>query len=184
MRKTGLVDWEAVEMLVRSAMHPAGAALTESLRFPGPDQRALPCPCGQQARYRELRSKTGLAAVGPVEVSRPYSLCPDCHEGQFPADQELDILRTEFSPGVRRMQAPVGQDAPFEHGRERMRVLAGLELTTKSVERGAESVGADIARQKHHAIDRAAQPRSAHPVCTKGRHRRAGGQEGHRGPQR
>jgi len=155
---TGGLDLEAVEMLVRSAMHQAGAsALTELLRFPTPDQRAIPCPCGQQAVYRELRSRTVLTAVGPVEVSRPYYLCPQCHAGQFPADQELDIVHTEYSPGVRRMQALVGQDAPFDHGREQMKLLAGLEITTKSVERVAESIGADIARQEQKEIDRAVQ---------------------------
>ena len=40
--------------------------------------------------------------------------------GSFPADQELEIVRCEFSPGVRRMQAQVGQDASFDHGREQM----------------------------------------------------------------
>jgi hypothetical protein len=152
------MDLEAVEMLVRSAMHQAGATtLTELLRFPAPDQRAMPCPCGQEARYRELRSKTVLTAVGTVEVSRPYYLCPHCHEGQFPTDQELDIIHTEFSPGVRRMQALVGQEASFDHGREQMKLLAGLEVTTKSVERVAESIGADIALQEQQQIDRAVQ---------------------------
>ena len=154
----GHLDLEAVEMLVRSAMHQAGAStLTELLRFSAPDQRALPCPCGQPARYRESRTKTVLTAVGTVDVSRPYYLCGHCHQGQFPVDQELDIVDTEFSPGVRRMQALVGQDAPFEHGREQLKLLAGLALTTKSVERAAESIGADIARQEQQEIDRAVQ---------------------------
>jgi hypothetical protein len=145
-------------MLVRSAMHRAGAAaLTELLRFPVPDQRTMPCPCGQQARYRELRSKTVLTAVGPVEVSRPWYLCPRCHEGQFPADSELDVVDTEFSPGVRRMQALVGQDTAFDHGREQMKLLSGLEVTTKSVERVAEAIGADISRREQQEIDRAVQ---------------------------
>jgi hypothetical protein len=145
-------------MLIRSAMHQAGAnALTELLRFPEPEQRVLPCPCGQQARYRELRDKTILSALGAVQVSRPYYLCPHCHQGQFPADQELDIVDTEFSPGVRRMQALVGQDDSFDHGREQLKQLAGLEVTTKSVERVAESIGADIARRDQQEIDRAIQ---------------------------
>jgi len=60
-------------MLVRSAMHQAGVrALTELLRFPAPVQRAIPCPCGQPAVFRELRSRTVLTTVGQVEVSRPY----------------------------------------------------------------------------------------------------------------
>ncbi len=158
VRKTGHLDLEAVEMLVRSALYQAGAStLTELLRFPEPDQRAIPCPCGRQAIYRELRTKKVLTVVGTVSVSRPYYLCPHCHQGQFPTDQQLDLVDTEFSPGVRRMQALVGQDASFDHGREQMKRLAGLEVTTKSVERVSESIGADIARCEQAEIDRAVQ---------------------------
>jgi hypothetical protein len=38
----------------------------------------------------------------------------------------LDIENTEFSPGARRMHALVGQEAPFDHGRQQMKVLASL----------------------------------------------------------
>ena len=146
-RKSGHLDLEAIEMAVRSAMHHAGAtALTELLHFPAPaaDQRTVPCPCGHQSSYRDIRSKPVLTAVGPAEVSRPYYLCAHCHTGQFPADVELDIENTESSPGVRRMQAVVGQQAPFDHGRRQMKLLADLEVTTKSVQRTAEAIGEDI----------------------------------------
>jgi hypothetical protein len=159
-RRTGRLDLEAIEMAVRSAMHQAGAAaLSELLQFPAPaaDQRTVACPCGHQAQYRELRSKPILTAVGRVEVSRPYYLCSHCHTGQFPADVELDIENTEFSPGVRRMQAVVGQEAPFDHGRQQMEVLAGLEVTTKAVERTAEAIGGDIAQGEQREIQRAMQ---------------------------
>jgi hypothetical protein len=158
--KTGFWDLEAVEMAVRSAMHHAGAtALTELLRFPTPvaDQRTLPCACGRQACYREFRSKPVLTAVGQVSVSRPYYLCPYCHNGQFPADIELDIENTHFSPGVRRMQAVVGQEAPFDHGRQQMKLLADLEVTTKAVERTAEAIGSDIATREQQEIQRGMQ---------------------------
>jgi hypothetical protein len=159
-RKPGGPDLEATETRVRSAMHHAGAtALTQLLQFAAPaeDQRTLPCSCGRSAQYRERRSKPVLTVVGQVEVLRPYYLCPDCHAGQFPADAELDIENTEFSPGVRRMQAAVGQEAPFEHGREQMKVLAGLEVTTKSVERISEAIGEDIAQREQREIQRAVQ---------------------------
>jgi len=147
-------------MAVRSAMHQAGAAaLGELLRFPPPptDRRILPCICGQQAHFKDLRSKPVLTAVGRVEVLRPYYLCPHCHEGQFPADVELDIENTELSPGVRRMQAVVGQEAPFDHGRQQMKLLADLEVTTKSVERTAEAIGGDIATREQSEIQQAVQ---------------------------
>ena len=126
----------------RAALHQAGS---------------IPCPCGHQAHYRELRSRRLLTALGEVELSRPYYLCPHCHQGQFPADVELDIENMKFSPGVRRMHALVGQDAPFDHGREQMKVLAGLEVTTKSVERTAEAIGEDIAQREREEIEKAIQ---------------------------
>lgn len=49
----------------------------------------------------------------------------------------------------------VGQEAPFAHGREHMKVLAGLEVTTKSVERTAEAIGADIAQREQAEIQKA-----------------------------
>ena len=158
-RKNGRLDLEAIEMAVRSALHHAGAtALTELLRFPVPeDQRRVACACGHQAEYREQRCKAVLTAVGPAKVTRPYYLCAHCHNGQFPADVELDIDRTGFSPGVRRMQAVVGQAAPFEHGREQLQLLAGLEVTAKSVERMAESIGEDMAAREQAEIQRAVQ---------------------------
>jgi hypothetical protein len=159
-RKTGRLDLEATEMALRSAMHHAGAtALSELLHFPIPtaEQRSIPCTCGQRAGYQELRSKPVLTAVGEATVSRPYYLCRHCHRGQFPADVELDIEETEFSPGVRRMLATVGQEAAFDRGRQRMKLLADLEVTTKAVERTSEAIGEDIAAGEQSEIQRAVQ---------------------------
>jgi uncharacterized protein UPF0236 len=159
-RNTGRLDLEATEMAIRSAMHHAGArALGELLQFPIPaaEQRSIPCSCGYQARYHELRAKPVLTAVGTVNISRPYYLCRHCHRGQFPADIELDIAHTEFSPGVRRMQAVVGQETPFDRGRQQLKLLADLEVTTKAVERTAEAVGEDIIARQQVEIQRAMQ---------------------------
>jgi hypothetical protein len=153
-------DLEAVEMAIRSAMHRAGAAaLSQLLQFdpPGPEQRQLPCPCGHTAKYLELRSKPVLTAVGEAQCLRPYYLCERCHHGQFPVDVELDVENTELSPGVRRMLAAVGHEAPFEHGREQMELLAGLSVTTKAVERTAEAIGEDIEVRQQRELERALQ---------------------------
>jgi len=151
---------EAVEMGLRSALHRAAAAgLTQLLKFPEPEanQRRVACPCGRFASYVELRSKTVLTVVGAAVARRPYYLCSHCHEGQFPVDVELDIERSQNSPGVRRMLAVVGADTSFEHGREQMKVLADLEVTTKAVERTAEAIGADIEQREQQQIQRAVQ---------------------------
>lgn len=149
-----------MEMALRTTLLQAGAtALSHLLRFAEPtaEQRTAPCPCGQQARYRGLRSRRILTALGEAEITRPWYLCPHCHQSQFPADCELDIEDTDSSPGVRRMLALVGQQAPFDQGREQMKVLAGLEVTTKAVERTAETIGQDIAQREQQEIQRAVQ---------------------------
>ena len=147
-------------MAFRAALHQAGAAaLSQLLRFPEPaaDRRAISCPCGNQARYRELRSRRILTALGEVELTRPWYLCSRCHNGQFPVDRQLDIENRDCSPGVRRMDAIVGQQESFDRGREQMNVLAGLEVTAKSVERTAEAIGADIAAREQREIRKAVQ---------------------------
>ena len=108
---------------------------SQLLQFPAPAEevRRIPCPSGHQAHYHPLHSKSVLIVLGPVEVSRPYYQCPDCHTGQFPVDVQLDIENKESSPGVQRMQSLVGQEEPFNHGRQQMKVLAGLEVTAKAV---------------------------------------------------
>src|SRR5437667_7580577 len=106
---------------------------------------------------RNCAPKPVLTMLGPARILRPYYLCSRCHQGQFPADVELDVKDTEVSPGVRRMLAVVGADAPFEHGRQQMEVLAGLEVTAKAVERTAEAIGGDIAQGEQREIQRAMQ---------------------------
>ena len=141
-------------------MHQAGAAaLTQLLQYDPPDEdhRAIPCSCGHSAHYKELRSKTVLTVVGAVGLTRPYYWCVHCSQGQCPVDVELGIAGLESSPGVRRMEAVVGSEMPFASGCEPMKVLAGLEVPAKAVERAAEAIGAQIAQQDEREIARAKQ---------------------------
>jgi len=141
-------------------MHKAGAAaLTQLLQFepPDADHRTVPCSCGRVARFKEMRAKTFLSVIGPIRIRRPYYFCSHCCKGQSPVDSELDIAGRESSPGVRRMEAMVGSNAPFGRGCEPLKVLAGLEVTAKAIERTAESIGADIANREQQEVDRAKQ---------------------------
>ena len=147
-------------MAIRSTVHQTGAdAVTELLRWQPPpeEQRTIPCACGQTARYEGMRCRPILTVVGWARIERPYYLCPACHCGQFPADVQLDIDKTDLSPGVRRMLAAVGSEAAFAQGRDQMKLLAGLEITAKAVERTAESIGEDIEARQQADIHRARQ---------------------------
>jgi len=51
----------------------------------------------------------------------------------------------------------VGQDVPGDHGRQRMKLLADLEVAIKAVERPAEAFGEDIAAREQAEIQPAVQ---------------------------
>ena len=141
-------------------MHKAGAAaLTQLLQYapPDADHRTIVCPCGHSAHYKELRSKTILSVLGPVELSRPYYLCAHCSKGQCPVDIELGVADLESSPGVRRMEAVMGSEMPFAGGCEPMKVLADLDVPAKAIERASEAIGAQIARRDEQEIVQAKQ---------------------------
>ena len=145
-------------MATRAAMHQAGAVvLSQLLSTSEAAVPAMPCDCGHSAQYHDTRPKQLLTAVGGVRFQRAYYTCPHCHHGQSPRDRELDVVGTECSPGVRRMLATVGSETSFERGREQLQLLAGLEVTTKAVERHAEAIGRDIGAREQVEIQRAKQ---------------------------
>jgi hypothetical protein len=111
---------------------------------PDADHMEVPCPYGHAARFKQMRTKSFLSVVGTVEIRRPYY-------------SELGIAGLESSPGVRRMEAVVGSEMPFAPACEPMKVLAGLEVPAKAIERAAENIGAEIACRDKQEIDRAKQ---------------------------
>ena len=157
-RKSGHIDLEAIETLVRDSMHRAGAmALEQLLSIPTPQPSEVACSCGHMAHVHENRPKKLLTMLGPVNFERAYYHCTHCHSGQSPRDRELDVVGSECSPGVRRMLAVVGSERSFGVGRQQLQLLAGLEVTTKAVERHAEAIGADIVRREQQKRDRIVQ---------------------------
>ena len=158
LRKSGQLDLEAVELLIRGSMHRAGAAILGRLLAPAaPQPGEAPCACGQTARYHDTRPRQLLTALGPVQFERGYYVCSRCHRGHSPRDRELQVEGTACSPGVRRMMATVGSETSFEQAREQLELLAGLTVTAKAVERHAETIGAEIEASEQIAIGRAKQ---------------------------
>jgi len=55
------------------------------------------------------------------------------------------------------MMAAVGSETSFDNGRQQLHMLAGLDVTTKAVERHAEAIGSDIVRREQAQRDRVVQ---------------------------
>lgn len=145
----GHVDLEALELAIRASMHQIGGALLEKLlNADGRGHRGtrINCGNGHQAEFVDYRSKEILTVLSPVEVERAYYHCAGCQDGVLPKDQELDIVGTSFSPGVRRMMGRVGAKEPFHEGRADLDELAGVVVKTKEVERVSEALGEQVER--------------------------------------
>lgn len=109
------------------------------------------CRCGGQFQDRKRVAKTVLTVVGPLRLLRTYQRCSCCGSWRAAEDQVLDVEKTSFSPGVRRMLAETGAEVCFAKAKRMIARLAGLRVTAKEVERVAEAVGADIARREEAA---------------------------------
>lgn len=134
-------------MGIRSSMHRIGGVMLEKLiNSDGGDYRGvnIPCGCKGKADFVEYRDKKVITVLSPVNVNRAYYHCSGCGRGQLPKDNDLDIVGSSFSPGVRRMMGRVGYKESFDEGRKDLEVFAGVFVKTKAVERISEGIGQQI----------------------------------------
>ncbi len=143
------MDLEALEVAVREAVLGAGASVLEALlRGVGVGRREekVRCSCGAAMESRGVRSKRVQTLLGPVRFDRSAYGCPRCGKALYPGDAELDVVRTGYSPGVRRLTADFASDAPFKRVSHQLKAAAGLRVSRKDCERIAEGVGEDMGR--------------------------------------
>jgi hypothetical protein len=159
------LDLEAIELAARrKALSVAARAIEHRLNADVSDHigPTLPCSCGQPARYAGRRRKTFTSVLGDLTLFRAYYYCEICHAGFAPRDRALGLEDDSLSPGVLRMVGHVGALVSFAEGREMLHELAGVQLSTKHVERAAEALGREIAEDER----RLAEPLAANePVA-------------------
>ena len=133
-------------MAVRSSMHEAGGVVLEKLVNLDGGYRGPRVACGQGhvAEFVDYRSKGVNTVVSEIQIHRAYYHCSACELGVIPKDEDLDVVKTSCSPGVRRLMGHVGGKEAFEEGRRDLEELAGIEVKTKQVERVSERLGEQI----------------------------------------
>jgi len=149
MEREGSFDLEALESATKDVMLRCGAlALERLLEYADGSAPDKTCVCGGIFSVQKRVGKTIMTVMGPVRIARTYQRCGDCGSWRVPEDTVLDVEKTGFSPGLRRMMARTGAEVCFDKARDMIRELAGIEITDKDVERIAEAIGADIARKE------------------------------------
>jgi hypothetical protein len=140
-------DLEAVEAALRTAVLATGAkvlgVLLEGIGC-GRREQPLQCHCGAIMQSKGIEEKTLLTIMGPTPFQRSRYECDDCGEVRYPGDEELDIVGTTRTPGVRRMMARAGSRQTFKEGKDDLKVYAGIEVSAKDVERVSERIGEQV----------------------------------------
>ena len=156
---TGVVDewdFEAIEAAARCmAMRVAARVLEQRLNADTSDHAGpmLPCTCGQSARYAGRHGKNFESVLGPLRLERAYYYCELCEAGFCPRERALGFQGGSLSPGVVRMNGLVGAMVSFEEGHELLHELAGVDVSTKHVERAAEALGREVAEDEKLVVE-------------------------------
>ncbi len=141
-------DLEACEFSVRDAVLALGARFLErALNNVGRGRRAeaVRCRrCGQAMTSVGVKYKSLRSILGAIRFGRSLFVCARCKTQRFPADEELGIEHTAFTPGAQRMMAKAACSSTFAEGAEDLALYANLRVTAKTVERVAESIGREI----------------------------------------
>lgn len=140
----------------RQALRLAAYALQPRLNTDTSDHAGphLPCSCGGRADYHGRHSKTFESVLGPLHWHRAYYHGAQCQSGFCPRDPALRLQSFSLTPGVLRMTASAAVRVSFEESSELLHELAGVEVSTKQVERAAEALGAEIAVDEHQQVEK------------------------------
>jgi hypothetical protein len=151
--RQGGLDLEALELMTREAMHGIGARILEGVLSVAEGESADPaCSCGGHFVTHKRESKQLRTVLGEIRLRRRIQRCSSCGSWRVPEDQALDVAKTGFSPGLRRMMAKTGAEVCFDRGQEFLFDLSGVRVTAKEVERVSESVGADVLSREEQRI--------------------------------
>ena len=151
--KAGTFDLEALETAVKDVALKCGTIIIGNLLKQG-DVKALDrgCSCGGFFLDKKRVEKTMLTVMGDVRFMRTHQRCNRCGNWRIAEDILLDVEKTGFSPGVRRMMAKTGAELCFDKARDMIRELAGINVTDKDVERVAEAIGGEIAGREEEEM--------------------------------
>lgn len=97
-------------------------------------------------------------------LGRAYYHCEQCGAGFCPRDRALGLAGTSLSPAVTRMNGQAAAMVSFEETHELLRELAGVEVSTKQVERCAEALGGEIAQDERSVVEPPSVEQSVMPT--------------------
>ena len=88
-----------------------------------------------------------------MTLERAYYYCEACKAGFFPRDAALGMRDTSLSPAVSRMVGLSAAMVSFAESSTLMHKLAAVPVDSKQVERTAEALGREVARDERSVVE-------------------------------
>ena len=146
---------QELEQMTLQRIKDLGLALVAglcALRAPTAPLAQVPCPCGGTAAYQRQRAVDVQTLLGPISFTRPYYLCPACHHGVAPLDQELGVAAGSLSAGLTELLALLGALDPFADAVGVLEKLTLVHVCANSVREATETLGQTIAADEAQAV--------------------------------
>jgi hypothetical protein len=115
---------------------------------------SIPCLCGGQAMYQYRREGTLLTILGQVTYERAYYLCPECHQGTYPLDEQLGLRPGQMSAELESLAGMMGAQLPFEQGSQLFEALTLISLSDHSMAKATQDMGSEVQVQEQEWIER------------------------------
>jgi hypothetical protein len=109
-------------------------------------EREIPCRCGGQARYERKREGVLFTILGVVHYKRAYYVCPHCHEGTYPLDEQLGLRPGALSAELEELLGKTGAQLPFQKGSDLFTDLTLVEVSPQSMNKATEEMGEEMMR--------------------------------------
>ena len=114
--------------------------------------QSLPCKCDNQEssmKFIRYDRKHFVTSTGEVEFRSAYYHCKNCKSSRWPAFEKLGLGVGRLSEGARRIAAFAGADrGGFTHSKALVEKLSGIELSSSTINRVCEEIGAQMKQQQ------------------------------------
>ncbi len=159
-----LSDWvthdaptlEAIEQQLLRTMKDLAATVLAGLchlSIPTAPSTTVPCPCGATAHYQRQRPATSKTVVGPITITRPYYLCPACHHGFAPLDQQLELCAGGLSASLAALSALLGAtQGSFAAAAAVLDTLTLVSVSPTTIRAVTEDLGAVLLVQEAQTL--------------------------------
>jgi hypothetical protein len=138
-------DLGQLEVQVQHLFRQAGGRILVGLaeaQVATMEQRRPSCAqCARDLRRVGVRPRYVLGLVGEAQFDRPYYQCPHCGTGVSPLDEVWGLGSGVLSPGLARVVARDGVEAPFEQAASLVAEHLGVEVSADLVRQTTERLG-------------------------------------------